>query len=197
MIFNYSMTDQTDPKLLPDLEDCLEALLFVAGGPVTLEQLAGVLERQPEEVKKGLENLEQMYNEKRGLALQWHNGKVQLTTNPVLADYVETFLGLDATTRLSRAALETLAIVAYRQPITRPGIDSVRGVNSDGALKSLLTKGLIEEVGRADTPGRPILYGVTNDFLQYFGLSSLRELPPFEALIQDENAGENNKLLKD
>lgn len=86
-------------------------------------------------------------------------------------------MGLEATTRLSPAALEVLAIIAYMQPITRPSIDQVRGVNSDGALRTLLSKGLIEEQGRMDTPGRPILYGTTPEFLQYFGLSLIGDLP--------------------
>ena len=88
------------------------------------------------------------------------------------------FLGLEASSRLSRAALETLAIIAYQQPVIRPEIDAVRGVSSDGVLKSLLSKGLIQEVGRAERPGRPIIYTTTSDFLQYFGLNSLEELPP-------------------
>mgnify|MGYP000878535240 FL=1 len=106
------------------------------------------------------------------------------------------YLGIETTSRLSRAALETLAIIAYRQPITRPGIDAIRGVNSDGVLKSLLSKGLIEEIGRTEGPGRPILYGITEEFLQYFGLGSINELPELfnENLIVTEN---NNGLLKD
>jgi segregation and condensation protein B len=93
--------------------------------------------------------------------------------------------------------LETLAIIAYRQPKTRPGIDAVRGVNSDGVLKSLLSKGLVQEIGRAEGPGRPILYGTTMDFLQHFGLNSLDELPPFELLEQEGVSPEEQKLLKD
>ncbi|KAA3660648.1 MAG: SMC-Scp complex subunit ScpB, partial [Chloroflexi bacterium] len=93
---------------------------------------------------------------------------------------IERFLGLEVTSRLSQAALEVLAIVAYLQPITRPQIDQIRGVNSDGALRTLLSKGLIEEVGRMETPGRPILYGSTPEFLQHFGLSIIEELPPLE-----------------
>jgi segregation and condensation protein B len=110
--------------------------------------------------------------------MQWHAGKVQLTSAPETAPIVERFLGLEATSRLSRAALETLAIIAYQQPVTRPEIDAIRGVNSDGVLKSLLSKGLIQEAGRAERAGRPILYQTTSDFLGYFGLSSLNELPP-------------------
>ena len=131
----------------------------------------------------------------RGLRLQWHSGRVQITTAPEFGSIIENFLGLEATARLSRAALEALAIVAYRQPITRPEIDSIRGVNSDGVMRSLLTKGLIEEIGRAEGPGRPILYGTTTDFLQHFGLSSVEELPPFEE--DDECVESGNGLLKD
>ncbi len=93
---------------------------------------------------------------------------------------IEKFLGLEASSRLSRAALETLAIIFYRQPVTRPQIDAIRGVNSDGVLKSLLLKGLVQEVGRAEAAGRPILYSATAECLQYFGLSSLSELPPLD-----------------
>ena len=99
---------------------------------------------------------------------------------------METFLGLEATQKLSRAALETLTIVAYRQPVSRPAIDSIRGVNSEYILRGLLTRGLIEETGRADSPGRPILYGTTQDFLLYFGLSSLSDLPPYETAVPEE-----------
>jgi segregation and condensation protein B len=112
-----------------------------------------------------------------------------LTTAPEMADLIETFLGLEATTHLSRAALETLAIISYRQPVTRPQVDAIRGVNSDGVMKSLLGKGLLQEVGRTDGPGRPILYGTTPEFLQHFGLSSLSELPPLALpeVTSDEN----------
>ncbi len=117
----------------------------------------------------------------RGLRLQWSGGGlVQLTTAAETAAAVERFLGLELTTRLSQAAVEVLAIVAYLQPATRPQIDQIRGVNSDGALRSLLSKGLIEEVGRLEKPGRPILYGTTPDFLQSFGLGALTDMPPLD-----------------
>jgi segregation and condensation protein B len=106
---------------------------------------------------------------------------------------VERFLGLEATTRLSRAALETLAIIAYQQPVTRPVVDSVRGVNSDGVIKSLLSKGLLQEVGRSEGPGRPILFGTTPEFLQHFGLNSLSELP---SLNLPEEESKDVGLLK-
>jgi segregation and condensation protein B len=190
------MSVQTLESTLPDLEACLEALLFVAGGPVSVQQLAVALERKQEEIEQSLKVLSQSYNGKRGLSIQRHNGKIQLTTAPHLAEHVEKFLGLEATSRLSRAALETLAIIAYRQPITRPGIDAIRGVSSDGVLKSLLSKGLIQEAGRADGPGRPILFETTAEFLQHFGLSTIDELPPFET-EGTSSESEKSKLLKD
>jgi segregation and condensation protein B len=110
---------------------------------------------------------------------------------------VEKFLGLEATARLSRAAMETLAIIAYRQPVTRPGIDAIRGVNSDGVLKSLLSKGLVQEVGRTEGPGRPILYGTSAEFLQHFGLASLTELPPYDRVEVSEELTGGNNILKD
>jgi segregation and condensation protein B len=179
------------------LEVCLEGLLFVSGGPVTPSQLAEALGRKVQEIEEGLHNLEQYYEQGRGLSVQWHGGRVQLTTAAQLSGVVEKFLGLEATARLSRAALETLAIISYRQPITRPGVDAIRGVNSDGVMKSLLNKGLVQEVGRSEGPGRPILYGTTADFLQHFGLSSLSGLPPFDQVEEaDPQVGEN-LLLKD
>lgn len=163
----------------PALAAAIEAILFAASGPVSPTQLASVLAQPAEEIEAALKALESSY-ETRGLRLQKHAGRVQLTTAPELASLVEKFLGLEATSRLSRAGLETLAIIAYQQPITRPQLDDIRGVNSDGVLKSLLGKGLVQELGRAETPGRPVLFGITADFLQHFGLNSADELPPFD-----------------
>ncbi|MEN4012713.1 MAG: SMC-Scp complex subunit ScpB [Chloroflexota bacterium] len=179
------------------LEAKLEALLFVAPAPVNIAQLADSLGINPAEIEAGLERLALFYQNGRGLRLQRFQGRYQITSAAEIAPLIEKFLGLEATSRLSRAALETLAIAAYRQPITRPGIDAVRGVNSDGVLKSLLSKGLLQEVGRAEGPGRPILYGTTSDFLQHFGLNSLNDLPPFALLEQEGVSPEEQRLLKD
>lgn len=160
-----------------ELIKLIEALLFVAPNSVAPAQLAAALRTPLPEVEQALAALEAQC-QGRGVRLQWHQGRVQMTTAPEAAAAVEAFLGLEATSRLSRAALETLAIIAYQQPVTRPEIDAIRGVNSDGVLKSLLSKGLIEEAGRAERPGRPILYVTTADFLSYFGLNSLKDLPP-------------------
>lgn len=159
----------------------IEALLFVAGGAVPTIQLATALDLPLRVVENNLDILESRLSSDsppHGLRIQRHHGRVQLTTSPETSTDVERFLGLEASSRLSRAALETLAIIAYQQPVIRPEIDAVRGVSSDGVLKSLLSKGLIQEVGRAERPGRPIIYATTSDFLQYFGLNSLEELPP-------------------
>jgi segregation and condensation protein B len=175
---------QTSPDNSLSLLGSLEALLFAAPGLVSPAQLADALGLSTDEVEAGLGALEEHYDARgphAGIRLQRHGGRVQLTTVPFAAAQVERFLGLEATSRLSRAALDALAIIAYQQPVTRPRVDAIRGVNSDGVLKSLLSKGLIQEVGRAETVGRPIMYGTTSEFLQHFGLSSLSELPPLPA----------------
>ena len=171
----------------------LEAMLFVAPEPVTTAQLAAALDISPSVVERGLNELDAALAT-RGLRLQRHGGRFQLTTAPKLAELIERFLGMEATTHLSRAALETLAIIAYQQPVTRPQIDAIRGVNSDSMMKSLLNKGLILESGRADGPGRPILYSTTPEFLQHFGLNSILEMPP---LAQPEEEVEtHDEMLK-
>jgi segregation and condensation protein B len=159
------------------LESLVESLLFVAEGPVPVAHLAEALEVSPREVEAALARLAETY-QKRGLSVQRSRDKAQLTTAAAAAERVQRFLGLAATTPLSRAALETLAIIAYQQPVTRPQIEAVRGVNSDSVIKNLLSKGIIEEVGRTDGPGRPVLYATTPEFLQYFGIASLADLPP-------------------
>ena len=191
------MSESENPIPL-DIPAALESLLFISAEPVAPLQLATVLELSVSAVEQGLKQLDDEL-QTRGLRLQRHGGRVQLTTAPEMAEIVERFLGLEATSRLSRAALETLAIVAYQQPVTRPYIDGVRGVSSDGVMKSLLGKGLIQEVGRAEGPGRPILYGTSPDFLQHFGLNSLTELPPLalpEAGGGSENGNGHNDMLK-
>ena len=171
----------------------IEAMLFVSAEPVPVAQLSTALDVTASVVERGLNELDEILST-RGLRLQRNAGRVQLTTAPELAPLIELFLGLEATTHLSRAALETLAIIAYQQPCTRPQVDSIRGVNSDGMMKSLLSKGLIQESGRTDGPGRPILYSTTPEFLQHFGLSSIAELPPLA--VPAEADEEHNVLLK-
>lgn len=159
-----------------DVAARVESVLFVAEEPVSTHRLAQVLEVTPGSIERALDALASDYDG-RGLRLQVVDGAVQLTTAPETACFVERFLGLEARLRLSQAALEALAIVAYQQPITRPEIEEIRGVGSDSVLRTLLRAGLIDRVGRADDVGRPFLYGTTPEFLQHFGLQSLDELP--------------------
>ena len=159
----------------------LEALLLVSGDTATVEALARALNVSKDAVEEGLDALDQHYAETgHGARLQRLGARVQLATAPEHAGVVARFLGVPERTRLSPAALETLAIVAYRQPVTRPEIESIRGVNCDHVMRSLLDQGLIEERGRADTPGRPAVYGTTMTFLEALGLRTLDDLPPLD-----------------
>jgi len=177
------MTDekssQTNQKQALGLTALVEAILFVSPEPVSANQIGSLLNTPPREIKNAFNELDQIYSG-RGIRLQYHKNKVQITSAPEAASVLENMLNLETTSTLSQAALETLSIVAYQQTITRPQIDSIRGVNSDGVLRTLLNKGLIDDVGRAEGPGRPILYSTTTEFLKYFGLSSYEELPPLD-----------------
>lgn len=168
-----------------NLTSLIESLLFVAEAPVTPTQLAAALQVETAEVETALEQLAADYQQ-RGLRLQRKGGRVQLVTAPEAAPAVERFLGLELSSKLSPAALETLAIIAYRQPITRAQVEAIRGVNSDSVLRTLINKGLVEEVGRLEQAGRPIIYGTTFEFLQYFGLQDLRELPPLDLDVPED-----------
>lgn len=164
----------------------LESLLFVASEPVEPSQLARTLAQPLQRIEEALLELATGYEQsKRGLRVQRLNDKVQLVTAPAAAPFIEHFLNLDATTRLSGPALETLAIIAYRQPVTRSQIEAVRGVDCAGVLRSLAQRGLVADVGRAEGVGRPILYGVTELFMQHFGLMEMTELPPLEETDAD------------
>jgi segregation and condensation protein B len=157
----------------------VEALLFVAPSPTPVARVAQVLEVDEPAIEAALTDLAGVYaSERRGLRLIRKGDRVHLTTVAEAAQAVERFLGLDLSSKLSPAALETLAVIAYRQPLTRGEIEAIRGVNCDGVLKTLLARALVEPVGRLEQPGRPFLYGTTLQFLQYFGLEGLDRLPP-------------------
>ena len=161
-----------------ELPRLIEGLLFVASSPTAVGQLAQVFRVDEPTVEAALARLAESCNsERRGLTLQRKGNHVQLTTVPEVGPHIERFLGLDLTTRLSQAALESLALIAYRQPTTRAQIEAIRGVNCDGVLRTLLARGLVEPVGRLEQVGRPFLYGTTFQFLQYFGLDDLKQLP--------------------
>jgi segregation and condensation protein B len=169
------------PKLIErpeadDLVPIIEAVLFVADAPVEIAVLSRTINASRAEVSAALDELMETCRN-RGVRLQRTGDLVQLVSAPRTAAYVERFLGLEHPP-LTNASLETLAIIAYRQPITRTGLESVRGVDCDGPTRTLLARGLIEEVGRAPVVGRPTLFGTTVRFLEYFGLEKPDDLPP-------------------
>ena len=154
----------------------LVAVLFAAASPLSLVDAARILDIPAERLEEVCDLLERQ--PPTGLALQRHDDRLQLTTAPSSGAVVERYLGAPPPVRLSRAALEALAVIAYRQPVTRGEIDAIRGVNSDSAVATLLARSLIAEVGRRDSIGRPALLAPTPECLQYLGLQSLAELPP-------------------
>lgn len=168
------------------LTQLVESLLFVSDEAPDAVQLAKALNVTLESIHATLQRLDRLYRQDgRGLRLQNRDGRYLLVTAPETAGAIEDFLNLDLTTKLSGPALETLAVIAYRQPATRLQVEAVRGVDCAGVLRSLIQRGLIEEVGRLETVGRPILYGVTDLFMQHFGLMDLKELPPLETQDDD------------
>lgn len=175
-----------------ELGRAIEAVLFVAVEPVLPSLLAELLEEPVERVEETLTTLADGYlSQGRGFVLARIAGGARLQTDPTMSPYVERFANRDVSHRLSTAALETLAIVAYRQPVSRGQISSLRGVNVDGVTRLLEQRGYIEVVGRADGPGQPALYGTTDLFLERLGLDSLAQLPPVEDFLPGpEVAGE-------
>jgi segregation and condensation protein B len=169
-------TESRHSITIPELAALMEAFLLVATESPTIDDLAKGAGVEPDQIERALAHINE--NEGRGWVVQKHGRKVQLATAPRFADRVRTFLGLDRESRLSSAALETLAIVAYQQPVTRAEIDAVRGVDSSGVLATLHSRSLIEPVSRLQTVGNPIQYGTTAEFLRHFGLRSLADLPP-------------------
>ncbi len=180
----------TETMSIPEMAALIEALLFVADHPVTLNELATTLDTTPHTIEKALATLNESYQQ-RYLRIQRLGKRVQLATTPSATPAIERFLGLSISSKLSPAALEALGIIAYKQPITRPEIEAIRGVSSDGVLRTLLSKGLIEVVGQLDTAGRPRQYGTTFEFLKYFGLASLDDMPPL-AMDDPESPAEND-----
>jgi segregation and condensation protein B len=179
------------------LKSVLEGLLFVSGEDgLSIKTIAEVVEMDAEVVQSVLEDLQQDFvREGRGLRIAEVAGGFRLTTAAEHAPYFEKLAYSPSRSSLSQAALETLSIIAYRQPITRVEIEEIRGVKADRALQSLVSKDLIEEVGRADALGRPILYGTTKAFLDYFGLSGLNQLPDPVVAEGDDELEERTKML--
>jgi segregation and condensation protein B len=181
-----------------ELGRAIEAVLLVAVEPILPGLLAELLEEPVERIETTLQELASFYESSgRGFVLARIAGGARLQTHPELAPYVERFANRDVSTRLSTAALETLAIVAYRQPVSRGQISSLRGVNVDGVTRLLEQRGYIEVVGRADGPGQPALFGTTDLFLERLGLNSLSQLPPVEDFLPGpEVAGQFEQELQ-
>ena len=170
------------------LKGAVEALLFVTDEPVGVIALADMLEVEPAAVERALEELrEQLANEDRGIQLREVAGGWRLYTHPVYHELIERYVLSWDTRKLSQAAMETLAIVAYLQPVTRSGVASVRGVNSDSSINSLVEKGLVREAGTVDAPGNPTLYATTRAFLEKFGLRSTADLPDLDQFAPDDD----------
>ena len=169
------------------LSGAIEAMLFVTDEPVGVIELADMLEADPKLVEQALVDLrEKLEREQRGIQLREVAGGWRLYTHPAYHDLVEKYVLSWDTRKLSQAAMETLAIVAYLQPCTRAGVASVRGVNSDSSINSLVEKGLIREAGQADAPGNPTLYATTRGFLEKFGLRSVSDLPDLDEFAPDD-----------
>ena len=174
---------------MTELAKIIEAILFVSGEPVQLGAVARALEVTELEVSAAADELASDYDyNRRGICLKRFGSHIQLSTRPDYAPQIEKLLQPIQKQSLSQAALETLAVVAYKQPVTRLDIEAVRGVKCDYSVQSLMNKGLIEEVGRKETLGRPILYGTTDAFLSHFGLTSLEDLPRPPESQQDSPA---------
>ncbi len=173
----------------PKIKSAIEALLFVSGDPLTVKDLSNSLEVSTKFVANLLNEMVLEYeDEKRGIKLISINGEYQLVTKAENSDYIQKLLRKNKRQSLSQASLESLAIIAYKQPITRVDIDEIRGVKSESALQRLLEKDLIKEVGRLEVPGRPILFGTTEEFLRQFGLKELKELPSLDLYSEGEEA---------
>ena len=167
----------------------LEAFLFLSGEVLTYASLKDIIEIPEPEVKRLMKDLIEEYRERdTGLLIVEIANGYQMVTNPEYADFVRKFKTTQVSSKLSMPALETLAIIAYRQPIIRAEVEQIRGVNSDSAIKTLYEKRLIKIMGRKEAPGRPFLYGTTREFLQYFGLKDLTELPTLKDFTREEAA---------
>ena len=181
-----------------NLKGRIEAILFGSGEAVAVKELARALAIDEKELKKTLDQLADEYDyDQRGFLLKRFGDKVQLATRPLYAEDVVRLLQPVQQQSLSQAAMETLAVVAYKQPVTRAEVEQIRGVKCDYSLQSLMIKGLIREVGRKDTIGRPILFGTTDDFRSHFGLTNLEDLPPMPEPEQElrEGPGDQEEII--
>ncbi len=178
-----------------ELTSAIEAVLFANGEPLSLERICNIFVIDADTAEGILNDLsDKLAKRKSGLKVVRLNNSYQLCTNEDYADYVKTALDIRRKTPLSPAAFEVLSVIAYNQPVTKSFVEQVRGVDCSGVITSLCDKQLIEEKGRLELPGRPLLYGTTDNFLRCFGISSLSELPPLPKDEADENSAEQISL---
>jgi segregation and condensation protein B len=170
---------------MENLQNIIESVLFVAGEPISISDLCFKFEVDQKEVEEAIENLKFKYDGKSGIKLLCFNNKIQFSSNPDYVEQVSLVLNPIRQRNLTKATLETIAIIAYKQPVTRLDIESVRGVNSDYAINILLEHKLIEIVGHKDAVGKPALFATTDEFLKRFGISSTSELPDYDKLLED------------
>lgn len=176
----------------------IEALLFVSGEPLKVKDMCSIIQCDEDYLKQTLDEMMLEYEyDKRGIKLININDSYQLVTKPLYSDYVQKLLRVNSRQSLSQASLETLAIIAYRQPITRVDIDEIRGVKSDRAVSTLAERNLIREAGRKNVAGRPILYEVTDEFFRYFGIKNIKDMPFLDDLLkkyEDINEEQTQKV---
>ncbi|UCG79369.1 MAG: SMC-Scp complex subunit ScpB [Nitrospirota bacterium] len=166
----------------------VESLLFVTGEPLSINDIKRSTELTEDDIKKAIQELTEEYRSRNGgFFIAAIAEGFQLVSNPEYAPWIRKLRTTATTAKLSMAALETLSIIAYKQPITKIEIEQLRGVNSDGVVKSLLEKRLIKILGKKEVPGKPMLYGTTKDFLQYFGLKDLSDMPTLKELQRDDS----------
>lgn len=182
---HYKQIEIRDASKKKALFPIIEALLFVSGEPLKIKDMCSIIQCNEDYLKQTLDEmmLEYEYDE-RGIKLININDSYQLVTKPLYSDYVQKLLRVNSRQSLSQASLETLAIIAYRQPITRVDIDEIRGVKSDTAVSTLAQRDLIKEAGRKNVAGRPILYEVTDEFFRYFGIKNIKDMPFLDDLLK-------------
>ena len=182
----------------PKIKSSIESLLFVSGEPLNIKDISNALDISAKFIKDILDEMIIDYEkEERGIKIISINGDYQLATKVENGQYIQKLLKKNRRQSLSQASLESLAIIAYKQPITRIDIDEIRGVKSESALQKLIEKSLIKEVGRLEVPGRPILYGTTEEFLRQFSLKELKELPSLDLYNEDESGSEIIEMMND
>lgn len=179
-----------------NLKAILEGLLFVVGEDgLDIEEISNILEIKKDEVKELIKELQNDYQKsERGIRIDFLGNKIKLTTKEEHNSYYQKLLTKENSNNLSQASLETLAIIAYNQPITRIGVDNLRGISNKQIIRKLVAKGFIKESGRSNLPGRPILYETTSEFLDYFGLASLDDLPNMRDFLETDNSSLDDEV---